>query len=273
MRPLRALMLTSIACGACLAAAGCGDPDPAPELRADAAPALRAESDARPRWVHRYVLTSLEHYRQEDDRWVPESEVPRKRVTTKGMVIWEVSEYPQGTVPTADQLAAADDLVERCYAVALRHGWHEYERGLADGYRRVDAYHYRKDEFMLDDHVLNPERPEVLMYYPTEPDGKQRLAGFMFYARDRKARGPQIGGPRTIWHWHHWLRPQCVVNGLAVGWSVNGKCKKGEPSQYSGEMMHVWLIEHPEGAFASAMYVSNDVLMRGLERRLEERGF
>ena len=103
--------------------------------------------------------------------------------------------------------------------------------------------------------------------------GKQRLAGFMFYARDRKARGPQIGGPRTIWHWHHWLRPQCVLNGLAVNWSVNGKCKRGEPSQYSGEMMHVWLIEHPEGPFASAMYVSNDVLMRGLERRLEERGF
>ncbi len=265
MRPLRALKLTWIACGACLAAAGCGDRDPAP--------ALRAETDASPRWVHRYVLTSLEHYRPEQDRWVPESEVPRNQVTTPGMVIWEVSEYPPGSLPTPDQLAAADDLVERCYAAALRHGWHEYDRGLADGYRAVDAYHYRNDEFMLDDQVLNPDRPDVLMYYPTPPDGEQRLAGFMFYARNRQARGPQIGGPLTIWHYHSWLRPQCVVDGLSVNWSVDGKCKRGVPSQYSGEMLHVWLVDHPQGAFGTPMYLPYDHLMQGLERRLEERGF
>ncbi len=265
MRPLRALLLTLIACGACLAAAGCGDRDPAPTRR--------AESDASPRWVHRYVLTSLEHYRPEEDRWVPESEVPRNQVTTPGMVIWEVSEYPPGSLPTPDQLAAADDLVERCYAAALRHGWHEYDRGLADGYRAVDTYHYRNDEFMLDDHVLNPDRPDVLMYYPTPPDGEQRLAGFMFYARNRQARGPQIGGPLTIWHYHSWLRPQCVVDGLSVNWSVDGKCKRGVPSQYSGEMLHVWLVDHPQGAFGTPMYLPYDLLMQGLERRLEERGF
>jgi hypothetical protein len=189
------------------------------------------------------------------------------------MVIWEVSEYPPGSVPTAEQVTAADDLVERCYAAAPRHRWHEYDRGLADGYRRVDAYHYRNDEFMLDDQVLNPDRPEVLMYYPTPPDGEKRLAGFMFYARNREVRGPQIGGPRTLWHYHTWLRPQCVVDGLSVNWSMDGKCKRGIPSQYSGEMMHVWLVDHPEGDFASAMYVPTDVLMRGLQRRLEERGF
>ena len=223
--------------------------------------------------MHRYVLKELEHYRPKDDRWVPEPETSRKRVTTKGMVIWEVSGYPPGSVPTPDQVAAADELVERSYEAALRHGWHEYERGLADGYRKIDAYHYRNDDFMLDDHVLNPDRPEVLMYYPSPPDGERRLTGLMFYARNREARGPQIGGPLTIWHYHTWLRPQCVVDGLFVKWTVGGKCERGVPSQYSGEMMHVWLIDHPQGAFATPMILPNDLVMRGLENRLEERGF
>ncbi len=258
-------MLASLACGACLAAAGCGDRAPAPRSG--------AESDAAERWVHRYVMPGLEHYRLEQDRWRPESEVPRRRVTEPGMVIWEVSEYPPGSQPTADQAAAAVDLVERCYAAALRHGWNEYDRGLADGYRSVDTHHYRKDEFMLDDHVLDPDRPEVLMYYATPPDGEQRLAGFMFYARNREARGPQLGGPRTIWHYHSWLRPQCVVDGLSVNWSVDGKCKRGVPSQYSGEMMHVWLLDHPQGDFGSPMFLPYDFLKQGLAKRLEERGF
>jgi hypothetical protein len=189
------------------------------------------------------------------------------------MVIWEVSEYPPGTLATPDQVAAADDLAERGYAAALRHGWHQLDRGLEDGYHPIDSYHYRNDEFMLDDHVLNPDRPEVLMYYPTPPDGERHLAGLMFYARTREAPGPQIGGPLTIWHYHTWLRPQCVVDGLSVNWSVDGKCKRGVPSQFSGEMVHVWLIDHPDGSYASQMFLPNDVLVAGLEGRRKERGF
>jgi hypothetical protein len=95
----------------------------------------------------------------------------------------------------------------------------------------------------------------------------------MFYASSREARGPQIGGPLTIWHYHTWLRPQCVVDGLAVNWSVDGKCKKGVPSQFSGEMVHVWLIDHPDGPYAGQMFLPNPVLMAGLEGRQKERGF
>ena len=261
---LRELGLTLILCGACLGMAGCGEQDPIPASGARPEP---------PRWIHRYVLKELEHYSPKDDIWVPESEVPRGPVATKGMVIWEVSEYLPGSVPTADQRAAANDLVERSYAAAIRHGWQEYDKGLADGYRAIDAYHYRNDEFMLDDHVLDPDRPEVLMYYPTQPDGKRQLTGLMFYARNREARGPQIGGPMTVWHYHSWLRPQCVVDSLSVNWSVNGKCEKGIPSQYSGEMMHVWLLDHPQGPFGTPMVLPTEFVIRGLAKRLEERGF
>jgi hypothetical protein len=268
MRPVRVLMATLIGFGA-WAGSACGERDAPPTSPTDS-PTAAGDT---PRWVHRYLPKGHEKYRPEEDRWRPESEVPRKRETTPGMVIWEVSEHPPGSKPTPDQVRAADDLVERCYAAALRHGWHQYARGLGDGYRAVDRHHYRNDEFMLDDHVLDPDRPEVLMYYATPPDGEHRLAGFMFYARSREARGPQIGGPLTIWHYHSWMRPQCVVGGLAVNWSVDGKCKRGVPSHFSGEMMHVWLIDHPEGRFATPMYLPFGVLGPALEKRFEERGF
>jgi len=194
------------------------------------------------------------------------------------MVIWEVSEYAPGTPPTPEQERAAAEFVERCFAVAVRNGWDRIEKGLSDGYRPVDRHHYRNDEYMLDDRVLDPEHPEVLMYYGTPPkgaetEGRHNLAGFMFYAKDREARGPQLGGPLTIWHYHAWHRPQCVVDGLSINWSVDGACARGELSYFSGEMMHVWLVDRPAGHFATPMYIPYEALGPMLEQRLEERGF
>ena len=140
MRAMRAGLLIAIGCGACLAGSAWGD--------RDTAPTPQAKSRASPRWVHRYVPPAMAHYRPEEDRWRPESEVSRGPVTDRGMVVWEVSEYPPGSIPTPAEKAAADDMVERCFAAALRHGWHQYERGLADGYRSVDDLHYRNDEYM-----------------------------------------------------------------------------------------------------------------------------
>jgi hypothetical protein len=265
----RALCLSLV----CLAVASCTDQEggePVGEGSGDASLA--------PRWVHRYVPKGLLAYDPDLDRWRPESEVPRVPESTAGMVVWEVSEYPQGTEPTPAQQRAADELVERCYAAAVRNGWDRIEKGLADGYRSVDRHHYRNDAYMVDDRIMDPDHPEVLMYYATPPsgtetEGRQRLAGFMFYARDREARGPQIGGPLTIWHYHGWQRPQCVVDGLSINWSVDGECERGTPSYFSGEMMHVWLVDRPHGRFATPMFLPNEVLVPLLEQRFEERGF
>jgi hypothetical protein len=229
-----------------------------------------------PRWVHRFVPKGLAKYQPEEDRWRPEG--PRIRESTPGMVVWEVSEISPGTLPTAAQQRTADDFVERCFEAAVRHGWDRFERALSDGYRSVDRHHYRNDEYMLDDRVLDPDHPEVLMFYTTPPvgtetEGRQRLAGFMFYAKNREARGPQFGGPLTIWHYHSWFRPQCVVDGLAVNWSIDGKCKRGSLSYFSGEMVHVWLIDRKEGRFATPMFIPRHKLEPMLAQRLEERGF
>ena len=71
------------------------------------------------------------------------------------------------------------------------------------------------------------------------------------------------------------MTPQCLIDDvLALGVPADGKpCKKGTPSKRSGEMMHVWLIDHPRGPFASSMILPPDVLLPGLEKRMRERGY
>jgi hypothetical protein len=243
-------------------------------LEQPAVPAVRIEGAANlspERWTHRLLPEGANKFDAERDGWVLESEAENGRETSPGMVIWEVSEFPPASEPSLEQGRAAEEFVERCYAAAQRHGWNDYDTGVADGFVRVDRHHYRNDRFMLDPYVLDPDRPETLMYYAT-PEGHQ-LAGFMFYARDRSARGPQIGGPLTIWHYHSWFRPQCVAGGISVYWSVDGKCAEGVPSHRSGEMIHVWLLDHPGGRFATPMFLPYPILAAGLEKRRSARGF
>ena len=206
--------------------------------------------------------------------WVRESDIPREPQETPAMVAWELSAYPPGTQPTLEQQEAVTDLVEQCHAAAIRHGWADVAKGKADGFEMQDTWHYRNDAYLLDDIILDPDHPEVLMYYAT-PDGEHALAGFMFFAKTLDDPGPQIGGPLTIWHYHIYKAALCLVGDvLGDGWALPGKpCKKGTPSHRSGEMMHVWLLDNPRGPFATSMMISEDVLVRGLEKRLRERGY
>jgi hypothetical protein len=111
--------------------------------------------------------------------WVRESEFPKPSPKSPLMVIREVTQYAPGTEPTAEQAKAAQELIESCYESAIRNGWNDYDMGLADGFEPPprDPRHFRNREFMLDSEILDPGRPEVLMYYPTVGgiDGTCRL--------------------------------------------------------------------------------------------------
>ena len=120
-------------------------------------------------------------------------------------------------------------------------------------------------DFVFDDRFLDPDHPEFLMYYDV-PGGKQ-LVGYM-YMVPLGQEGLQIGGPLTRWHYHLWATPSCILNGrVSVGRPVTGKCAEGQPSQKSPEMLHVWLVDHPDGRFASKMS-----LPRSLMQSLGEPG-
>lgn len=214
-----------------------------------------------------------------DSDWIPESEMPEEPQESPNQVIWEFTETLDSPGPA--ERSAAQEWLARCYESAQRHGWYDFAKGLADGWERMegrertrDPYHYRNKEYMLDDRILDPDRPEFLMYYP-KPDGTHGLAGFMFITRSLDERGPQFAGRLSIWHYHVWARAQCVERDVvALDFAKrDGSCLRGEPRHRSPEMLHTWLIDHPKGPFATSMILPPKVFVAGLEKRVRERGF
>lgn len=185
--------------------------------------------------------------------------------------IYEVTRYPYAP-PTPEQSRAADDLLRRSATAAGERGWFDYERGLADGFHRMrelDRLHYVNDAHLRDGRMLDPERPEFLMYYDTSAGKK--LAGFMFLANTLYASGPQIGGALTVWHYHIWDRTMCWSAGVPLA-TATGSCVEGVPADRSPEMIHVWFIEHPEGTFATTMRLTDDLIDQLAEDRFVPRG-
>jgi hypothetical protein len=220
------------------------------------------------------------------DRWTRESkipEIPQKHPKTQKrpkMVAWEVSRYSPGTPPTLEQQHAATDLVERSFEAALRHGWADEKKGLADGYSLIGRHgteklHYKNDAYLLDDRLLDPDHPEYLMY--AGPDGARELVAFMFMARTRTEWGPQIGGSLTVWHFHVFARNrmQCIIKGMIPRGFVDDPrdCRDGIVVNRTPEMMHVWLIPRPEGPFATKMVLDESELSELIEARRKEHGF
>ncbi len=262
--PVPAALAKRIAASAALLALLACSPDPAQQTGDSAS--TQAETSEKERWVRRILPF--------DPTWRPESVVPAEPQKSPGMVIWEVSNFAPDTPPTAEQRSAADDLVERCYQAAVKNGWLDFAKGLSDGYELLykDRRHYANWEFIRDGRVFDPERPEFLMYYGT-PQGK-KLAGFMFYPDTALDRGPQLGGPLTIWHWHVWNQTGCLVEGLLnVGIAdENGRCERGTPTNRSPEMVHVWLIDHPDGPFSTNMSIEPAAFQKMVAKRRAERG-
>jgi uncharacterized membrane protein len=161
-----------------------------------------------------------------------------------------------GAAPTEAQRAWADEFVQRSLDAARRHGWYDFEKAKADGFvpQWGDREHYYNRDFLFDDKILDPDRPEFLMYMDT-PRGKL-LTGYMYYARSLDEKGPQPGGAITAWHLHDWApRGYCAEQGLLVVARPDppGTCASGTFVTRSGEMLHVFFIEHPLGPYADAM--------------------
>jgi hypothetical protein len=217
-------------------------------------------SDASERFARRFI--------PRDDSWRLESTIPEEPQATPSMVIWELTAYRPGSEASDEQRAAATEIAARCERVARAKGWFDFQQGLRDGFRLManDRRHYYNEEFVFDDAILDCERPEFLMYYGT-PRGKQ-LVGLMFYAREPLQRGPQIGGPETIWHYHVWNEPNCLLRGmLNLGRADKGRCERGSPSFRSPEMLHIWFLDHPQGRFATSMWVKPELVRAMMEQR------
>lgn len=153
---------------------------------------------------------------------------------------------------TPDHRAAANKLVKDVKAALSRYA--DLNAATATGYRQTTPYrflrwgpvHFHKRALNRDDGLLDPNRPEALVYFKM-PSGQTVLIGAMFLAP--KGQGPRPGGPITEWHVHDNL---CVTaTGSVALADKQGQCPAG--AFFVGEaaeMMHVWIFDHPDGPFA-----------------------
>ena len=131
--------------------------------------------------------------------------------------------------PTPQQQEAADEL-----ATNTKVGLLEYvdpSAAEAEGYQPISPSwqpisHYLNPTHQQDDEILDPNRPEALVY-ANSSEGPI-LLGAMYLMPEPADPGPQIGGCLTQWHAHSRL----------LGWETP-------------EMMHVWTVEDfPGGPYS-----------------------
>lgn len=211
--------------------------------------ACGSDDELGPRWLRPMGET----------RWVIETSVRPEVGPSREMIMYEATQFPDRDA-TPEENERAEKLIQEAFRAARRNGWFDFENAKSQGFEQMfnDPTHYMNRAFIRDDRVVDPDRPEFLMYYPN-PDNEDEmlLVGFMFRVRMPLDRGPQIAGPLTLWHYHVWNRDisYCVDQyhlPLGMNDEQNG-CSEGEPTRWSPEMLHIWFTEHPRGAFSSVM--------------------
>lgn len=175
----------------------------------------------------------------------------------------------EGT-PTAGEQAAADQLVADTKAGVAR--FEDFPVAEAEGYEQATPFltstglpmaHFVNKQYLIDGDVLDPEKPEALMYLKTT-DGEMILAGVMYTAAIGK--GPTPGGPLTMWHTHPDLcfgatNPDTGLRDFEP--ATNGACPAGTAT-LPFEMMHVWLVPDSGGPFAHTPPTPDDLINGGI---------
>lgn len=157
---------------------------------------------------------------------------------------------------TPEQQARAENLVAITLArlpkfadpaVATALGW----RSIGDALTGYE--HYINLDLTKDDQVLNPDLPESLVY---RVDGDKRTlvsAMFMLSSDTALDAVPDIGGRLTQWHIHDDLcfTPDPAAPQVAGITGADGSCPAPLVKLDPFPMIHVWIVPHPCGPFAS----------------------
>jgi hypothetical protein len=162
---------------------------------------------------------------------------------------------PEVAAASDDERARAEALWKASEAGAER--WRDPDAAAAAGFRfrggdeagpgrRVRFLHVPNPAWRADGRVLDPTRPETLVYW-NGPGDRLTLVGVMYTAA-RGAAGPTVGGPITRWHDHESCRDPATR--ARLGRPVDGVCPEGQVYRRSGEMLHVWFTDDLATAFA-----------------------
>ncbi|GAC1591372.1 MAG: hypothetical protein NVS3B21_09800 [Acidimicrobiales bacterium] len=121
-------------------------------------------------------------------------------------------------------------------------------RSIHDGASGVE--HYVNPTFIADDTMLDPDKPESLVFDTTVTPKKLVAAMYMMTPGSSLADVPDIGGPLTQWHIHNNL---CFTTSgrVAALTGVDGNCPSSLIKGPATPMIHVWIVPHRCGPFAA----------------------
>jgi hypothetical protein len=135
------------------------------------------------------------------------------------------------------------------------HRFDRIEAALAAGYRwplgshTGPDVHLENEAYKKDGRVLDPERPEMLVY--AVDGGRAVLLGVVFVMERAGEPGPAPGGPITRWHAHN-LCVSLMPPGVGIVTPYGG-CPALSLTGTIPEMMHVWVVKNPAGLFAEGI--------------------
>jgi hypothetical protein len=135
-------------------------------------------------------------------------------------------------------------------------------RSIGDGFTGVE--HFVNQAFMEDDTILDPDRPESLVY-STEGGGRRLVAAMYMLKRGTPLSDvPNIGGKLMQWHTHENLcyNAQGKVSGIT---DAAGNCPAGLIKPVPTPMIHVWIEPHRCGPFAALEGIGGGTIAEGEE--------
>jgi len=146
----------------------------------------------------------------------------------------------------------------------------------AAGYRSIGDgitgdEHYVNWSYVNDGHLLDPARPESVVYEYRNGVQRAVAAMYMLPFGSTFADVPDVGGPLTQWHVHRNLcltnnPQQKIVAGLT---SIDGGCPPGTSKAGNTPMLHVWIVPNPCGPFAALEGVGAGQVPAGQTRRCD----
>jgi hypothetical protein len=148
----------------------------------------------------------------------------------------------------------------------------------AAGYRSIGDgltgdEHYVNWSYINDGHILDPMRPESVVYEVR--NGKQTAVAAMYQLPfgSTFADVPDVGGALTQWHVH---RNLCLTNNpqqrvLAGITSLDGACPQGTSKAGNTPMLHVWTVPNSCGPFAALEGVGAGQVPAGQTRNCDTR--
>ncbi len=165
--------------------------------------------------------------------------------------------------PTEAQQSAADTLIGETRAATT--GFADLAAATGAGFRPVTPpeltmVHYVNLSYVGDGRELDPARPESLVYLNS--DGGTVFAGVMYLANQGNTDPAQVGGCLTQWHTHTDLCFSLATQQIVDFTGSDGACDTGQLNYVPPPMMHVWMVDHPDGPFAHD--VDGDALVEAL---------